>query len=243
MSKQRKDSRLFAKLDLDYADHPKIAGLSDAAFRAHVEMILHSRKYLTDGLIKQRFAKRFGSEAVTELLNNDDITPSLIALPTGDYQLHGFTDMQETRAEVEQKRAVNRENGRRGGLAKAAKAGSDSLSETVSENGGENVAESESETETEKTTNTRSVSPVSDRARNAGLTDRGITSIINTVALHCDIDATPDEAIDLAEHITSKAKTAPRSVPAYVRNAIENGPSEIDAWFRARRRPLKAVGR
>ena len=44
-------SEKFARLSLDYADHPKIVGLSDAAFRAHVELILYSRKYLTDGVI------------------------------------------------------------------------------------------------------------------------------------------------------------------------------------------------
>ena len=42
---------LFAKFSLDYPDHPKIQGLSDAAFRAHVEMILWSHRNKTSGLI------------------------------------------------------------------------------------------------------------------------------------------------------------------------------------------------
>lgn len=86
---------------------------------------------------------------------------------------------------------------------------------------------------------TSSVSPVSDRANALGLTDRGIASIRNAVNLHCDIDATEAEAVELAAHITSKAKTAPRHPGAYVRNAIEAGPSEIDAWFRAARATRK----
>lgn len=147
-----KDKRLFARLDLDYADHPKIGGLSDAAFRAHVEMILYSRKYMTDGVIPKRVASRFATESLSELLANDSESPSLIALGGGEYLLHGYADMNETRAEVEHRTRVNIENGRRGGLAKkrnAKQTATESLSERGSEKASENVAETETETETE----------------------------------------------------------------------------------------------
>ena len=101
MTRTRGD--LFARISLDYADHPKIAALSDGAFRAHVEMILWSRKYLTDGRIPKRFANRFGNPAgnpvgsspLDELLANDDRSPSLIELEDGDYMLHDYADHQE----------------------------------------------------------------------------------------------------------------------------------------------------
>ena len=80
-------SEKFARLSLDYADHPKIVGLSDAAFRAHVELILYSRKYLTDGVIGKQIAKRLLPHVLKELLNNDDEAPSLIALDNGDLSL------------------------------------------------------------------------------------------------------------------------------------------------------------
>lgn len=149
-----KRSSLFAKFDLDYADHPKIAPVSDAAFRAHVEMILYSRRYLTDGRIAKRIAKRWPEGALTELLSNDEESPSLILLDDGDYLLHDYSTMQETKEEIEARKAVNRENGRRGGLAKgrsAKRVASKSLSETLSEKASENVAETETETETERT--------------------------------------------------------------------------------------------
>ena len=143
----RPKSGLFARLSLDYADHPKIQCLSDAAFRAHVEMILYARRYETDGRIPKRFAKRFGSEALTELLTNDEANPSLDEGEAGDYWLYGFADMQETRDEIETRRLVNAENGRRGGLARkriAKRVASKSLSETGSEIKAESESESES---------------------------------------------------------------------------------------------------
>ena len=79
----RKRGDLFARISLDYPDHPKIAALSDGAFRAHVEMILWARRYMTDGRIPNRVANRFGFESVSELCSNDADRPSLIELDDG----------------------------------------------------------------------------------------------------------------------------------------------------------------
>ena len=43
--------QLFARLALDYFDHPKIMSLSAEAIVAHLEMIVYARKYHTDGPI------------------------------------------------------------------------------------------------------------------------------------------------------------------------------------------------
>ncbi len=146
MAKHKGD--LFARLSLDYADHPKIQALSDTAFRAHVEMILYARRYLTDGRIPNRVANRFGFDAVSELMSNDDERPSLTQDERGDYWLHGFADMQETRAEVQSKRLVNAANGRRGGRPRTQPV-TESVSDPVSDSGSEIKAETETETETE----------------------------------------------------------------------------------------------
>lgn len=151
-----KRTDLFIRLALDYANHPKIAALSDAAFRAHVEMILYSRKYETDGILKNRVVNRVGSgwdaEVVAELLTNDDDAPSLLQLDNGDYELHGFSDMQETRAEIAARRAINAENGKRGGRPRKPKKTqpvSDSPTQSQTKRGTEKKAETETESETE----------------------------------------------------------------------------------------------
>lgn len=158
----RKNSTLFAKFDLDYADHPKIAALSDGAFRAHVEMILYSRKYLTDGRIPKRFANRFGTESVSELLSNSDDAPSLVESDDGDYWLHDYADHQETKAEVEARRLVNAENGKRGGRPAnrpTKRTKTQSVTDSVSDSGSEMKAETETETEVSST------SPIADAIR------------------------------------------------------------------------------
>ena len=139
--------KLFAKLDLDYADHPKIERLSDAAFRAHVSMILYARKYLTDGKIPARYANRFGSETLSELLTNDEATPSLVRVESGEYELHGFLDLQESRAKVAERSQINAENGKKGGRPPKTRSVYESVSETK--------AETEEETDTSSSTKKR----------------------------------------------------------------------------------------
>ena len=136
--------QLFARLALDYADHPKVVSLSDAAFRAHVEMILYARRYETDGRIPKRLAEtRWGTDSVSELLGNDPDAPSLVEQPSGDYLLYGYADMQETREEIAARRQVNAQNGRKGGRPRKTQ----SVSESVTDSGTRKKAETETETE------------------------------------------------------------------------------------------------
>ena len=145
----KKSSNLFAKLELDYADHPKIASLSDAAFRMHVELILYSRKYETDGIIKNQVANRMGlrwdTDVLAELVSNDENSPSLVKLPNGDYYIHGFTEVQETKAEIVARRAQNAKNGAKGGRPRKTQ----SVTEPQTKPGTQTKAETETETETE----------------------------------------------------------------------------------------------
>lgn len=128
------DSRFWARFTLDFADSPKIACLSDSAFRTLVEMILYSQRLLTDGVIRADVArKRWSSESLTELLSNDAENPSLIE-HDGDLIIHDFLDHQESREEIESRKRRNQANGRRGGLAKSKRKASESLSKSPSEN-------------------------------------------------------------------------------------------------------------
>lgn len=113
-----KDGRLYAKFTHDFADSPKIAPLSDQAFRTLVEMTLWSARMATDGHIPEGVAVRFWQPlALASLCQNDATNPSLTRTDDGGYQIHDFTKHQTTKADIEAKR----EAGRLGGLAKAAK--------------------------------------------------------------------------------------------------------------------------
>lgn len=110
-----KDDRLYGRFTLDFPDSPKIAPLSDSAFRALVEMTLHSRRMLDDGFVDERIAHRkWKKRVIDELCTNDAVKPSVVPV-SGGYRIHDFAEHQQTRADIEKKR----EAGRKGGQARA----------------------------------------------------------------------------------------------------------------------------
>lgn len=148
-----KDSRLYARFALDFPDGPKIAPLSDSAFRTLVEMTCYSRRMLSDGFIDDRIATlKWKPKAITELSQNDNERPSLVKVE-GGYRIHDFEEHQQTRADIERKRDA----GRLGGLAKAGKSPSKRLADakapaSASQKSSASTSLAITETETETTT-------------------------------------------------------------------------------------------
>ena len=145
---------LFARLSLDYFDHPKIMALSAEAIVAHLEMIVYSRKYRTDGAVPMRFAMRFASQVLDELASNDPESPSIIRHDDGSLTIHGYADMQETAAQIDERRQARREAGRAGAQARWRKDGTPDGKRHSKPHGkrdGKKMAETETETETEVT--------------------------------------------------------------------------------------------
>ena len=120
-------TRIWAKFDVDMPDNAKILPLSDAAFRALVEMTLWSRKHLSSGLLATRLAHaRWGEPICAELCSHDDTNPSLKRVD-GGYLIHDFAVWQDTREDVEARQARAKAAGQKGGLAKAKRARSKRL--------------------------------------------------------------------------------------------------------------------
>jgi hypothetical protein len=138
-----KDDRLYGKFTLDFADNPKILPLSAEAFRCLVEATLYSRRMLTDGFLASRLAvAKWGLEVLQELATNDSEKPSLIEVD-GGWMIRDYADHQDTKAEVEQRRARNKVNGSLGGQARAKRVASKSLSEIQAETETETVTSKE----------------------------------------------------------------------------------------------------
>ena len=71
------DRRIWARMTVDFADSPKVVVLSDAAFRALVEMILWCRRGETDGVIPRAYAdRRWGYDSYTSRTTNPDTSRS-----------------------------------------------------------------------------------------------------------------------------------------------------------------------
>lgn len=177
------DRRVWARLTVDFADSPKVAGLSDAAFRTLVEMILWSRKMMTDGVIPASVARRrWGAKTqtetnsvtdsgthcetdpVTELCTNHPTSPSLVRTSGGDYMIHDFLDHQESAEEVNARLARNTANGRRGGRPRKT----DSKTHSVTDSGTQTKPKPKAETETELEDEVLRTSPLSPTASERG---------------------------------------------------------------------------
>lgn len=109
----------YAQIDDLFADHPKVAGLSDAAFRLHVAGILHCSRLLTDGLVDAdevpRLVRRYRKAALAELV--DRCLWSWVL--DGAYVIHDYLDWNPSREQVEERRKNARKRkieweGRRG---------------------------------------------------------------------------------------------------------------------------------
>ena len=177
------DRRVWARLTVDFADSPKVAGLSDAAFRTLVEMILWSRKMMTDGVIPASVARRrWGAKTqtethsvtdsgthcetdpVTELCTNHPTSPSLVRTSGGDYMIHDFLDHQESAEEVNARLARNTANGRHGGRPRKT----DSKTHSVTDSGTQTKPKPKAETETELEDEVLRTSPLSPTASERG---------------------------------------------------------------------------
>lgn len=106
----------FAPIHVDMPDDPKVAGLSDGAFRLHVAGIAYCNKHLTDGLINghevPRRVRSFRKNSLTELVHHG-LWRSV--LEGEAYVIHDYLDWNPSRAEVEDRKQKSRDNGARGG--------------------------------------------------------------------------------------------------------------------------------
>jgi len=91
-------------LDDQMPDHPKVAGISDAAFRLHVSGICYSGRQLTDGLIEAdevpRLVRKFKRAAPSELVDAGLWLPVGVAGSTDLYEIHDYLDWNPSREKV-----------------------------------------------------------------------------------------------------------------------------------------------
>lgn len=111
------DDRTYIKLHDGMPDHPKVDGLSDAAFRLLITMWCWCSRHLTDGYVPaSTWTKRGTARARMELL---DIG---LAVPTdGGVRMHDYLQHQRSAAEVAELREKRRLAGSKGGKVKASR--------------------------------------------------------------------------------------------------------------------------
>ncbi len=82
-------------------DHPKVAGLSDAALAMHIRALCYCARYLTDGLVPVTVLAKLGSEFAAAELER----AGLWKKAHEGWQIHDFLEYQESRKKVTRRRA------------------------------------------------------------------------------------------------------------------------------------------
>lgn len=240
-----RDKRLFMTFPNDFPEHPKMRPLSDAAFRAFVEMVGYSRTQDLDGRIPVKLAKsKWKSKPIGELLANHSERPTL-TLDGDDYVIRDYAQHQQTRADREASAEVSRENGKLGGRPKTRKEPGNNPggfeSGTKSEPG-EKQSQSQSQSLELDDDMTNEIQPghlgevvasgtqysdvLVEKAEKRGILNLPATHQLLQKAVG-EVFLSPAGAIRLAAAVADKAKEPVQKVDAYVASACRNSPDEV----------------
>ncbi len=241
-----RDKRLFMTFPNDFWQHPKIAPLSDAAFRAFVELNGYSRMQDLDGSVPVAFARRqWKPKALSELLANHPERPSL-SVVEDCYVIWNYDEHQETRATIAARVERNTANGSKGG--RPPKRNPNETQPVTKRNPMQTHSKAESESESDielDVTYLPQSGQVGDAlirgldGANPVLTARAkLAGIHDLAAVRSLLESTtgrpvsPRGAVLLTEAITSKAKRIVKDVDAYVATVCRRTADEVrQAYF------------
>lgn len=105
-----KDTRPYIVVAHEFPRHPKTQQLSDAGFRALIELWCYCNEYLTDGAVPKVLVDRQYKKPARELL-----ALGFMEADGDGYRMHDYLKHQKSRAEVEEDREKKRSSGARGG--------------------------------------------------------------------------------------------------------------------------------
>jgi hypothetical protein len=104
----------WLRLDDGFPEHPKVVGLTDAAFRLEVSALCYAHRNITDGLIPEGFIPRRLARSVPALEAARLWVPS----PEGGWLLNDYLAWQSSRAAIEEIRDTRRKAGAKGARAR-----------------------------------------------------------------------------------------------------------------------------
>lgn len=239
-----RDQRLYMTFPIDFWMHPKIAPLSDSAFRTFVEINGYSRMLHLDGRVPVATARKtWKPKALAELAANHPERPSL-SIDGDCFVIWNYAEHQLTEADIEDLREKRSQAGRKGGKSTAnAKA---LATANAKQTGSKVQAESESESEIQtdvtylaesghvgdgSTSGLDAVNRgVKQRARRARITD--LAAVRAALEAAAQQPVSPYGAVILVEAIISKSKRPVDDVDAYVAVVCRKSAPEVQqAYF------------
>lgn len=115
-----RDERTFIAVHDGIEDHPKIAPLSDAAFRLLVTTWGYNSRYHTDGFVKDAVWRKRGTPKARRELEVEMVhkpghdCPKCPPVPPGFVKFHDYLEHQRSAKDIEERQEQKREAGRRG---------------------------------------------------------------------------------------------------------------------------------
>ena len=103
----------WVKIDDGFPDHPKVFGLSDAAFRVHISALCYAGKYLTDGFIPMALASRFSNGKMKVIVELTDAGLWDTEIENNGFRIHDYLVHQSSKEQVESEKKANRERVKR----------------------------------------------------------------------------------------------------------------------------------
>ena len=110
----------WLRLDDSFYEHPKVVGLTDAAFRLHVRGLCYCSRLTTDGFITDALMRQTFPRAAQQ--TKELVSARLWTREQGGYRIHDFLKYNPSREEVESKREIARRIRVEGGKARASSA-------------------------------------------------------------------------------------------------------------------------
>lgn len=135
--------REWFRLEVLMPEHPKIAGLSDVAFRFYVSAIAYASRHMTDGFVPGEVHLVNGSTASARA--ELDFAGLIDLLPSGSFHVHDFLDYQQSKADRIALAEARSEAGKKGGKASGQARSKQIVAEPLKQTRSKNEAESESE--------------------------------------------------------------------------------------------------
>lgn len=134
----------WIRIDDTLPTHPKVAGLSDAAFRLYVTALCYAGQHLTDGVVIVAALHRSKPGTVRELLD-----AHLLKKTERGIEIHDFLEYQSSRAAVLDMRDKKKRAGAAGGKASAESKEAAARSQRAGEPEAEGQADAEADAEAE----------------------------------------------------------------------------------------------
>lgn len=215
----------WIKIDDDLPDHPKVAGLTDGAFRLYLTGLCYCSRHLTDGRIPEAVTSRWGvrhaDRAASELMSAGLWTSS-----ADGFEVVGYLEHQRSKVEVEALSVKRSKAGKRGGKATAT------AKQLAKQTAGKSQAETETESDTETKDDDRGPSEGRNGSSSSGSDPhRSVWVAYAELVADAQVDPLRSRSAYLTKVATDAARERRTQLVELIRVQPSASPEQLARWL------------